>query len=264
MSMMMTTLSLLLMLSLLVCSGSSIGNDGVEVEAVKTPPSAAPTVTAADSVLETVYFVRHCDKVSEGLPCCSSLGYQRAEAWGAYFHTLLTSAADQHKHVKTDKTVQDVVVYSALANYDKKKSKLCRADLYFPSKGSCQKSQRLAMTALLLHKHLEAAPNTSPALVSSIEMKYCAEDTEKVLADVFDSQHKSRYAVVVWSREGIVDMLRSLHVDISDWPKSLETVYDLVFRYDVVSKKVSYTCYDFQKSSSQDCNAQIKTWLHDL
>ena len=92
-------------------------------------------------------------------------------------------------------------------------------------------------------------------------MKYCAADSDKVLEDVLHhNASKAKHAIVVWSREGIVDMLQSLDIDISDWPKSLEQVYNLVFRLDVRTGRLSYRCFDFQQSST-DCDPAVASWL---
>jgi hypothetical protein len=120
--------------------------------------SAALVLSVLERVasLQTIYLIRHCDKVYDGdsnsdaNPCCSDLGYDRANGWPYFFNRLYD--ADKQ-----------VYLYSTLADYHAEG--LCKPNLVFNLDKECQRSQRMTMTSLLIHYNLNSDVN--------LELNYC-------------------------------------------------------------------------------------------
>ena len=184
---------------------------------------------------KSVWFIRHCDKPSDGSSdCCSSAGYDRAKAWASYFKGL----------INTDNTA------FVASNYADQGS--CKKTLGSPSPTdpACQHSQRMWLTAKEITNQM-GLDNTS------INTDYCTEDPMKDVAKLIEKQASE--TLVVWEHKQIPDIINELGVKLSSWPDNLDDVYNLVFR---VSNggSLEYTCYNYDDGSDK-CDNGVDAWL---
>lgn len=190
--------------------------------------------------LKNLYFVRHCDKINDSDPCCSSLGYQRANAWSTLLDSLLLG--------------KEVSIYSALADYDT----LCRPNVFYDKDKDCQRSQRLAVSAMYLNYNLNSS--------ATMQLDYCVGDYQKIVNDITEDAKTMNRGVVIWQHDEIIDMLRSFNVkNITDWPVELSNEYSIIFQLQFASDSdkypiMTYNCYEFQYNRLH-CSDSVVAWL---
>jgi hypothetical protein len=180
--------------------------------------------------------IRHCDKANDENPCCSSLGYERANAWHIVFDTLITESL--------------LHIYAPSADY----STLCKPNLELMKDSSCQKSQRMGITAMLIQYNIN--------IPATMHFNYCSGDHHDLVQDINHNKKKIENALVVWQHSEMVDMVNDWGVSLSSWPENLDDIYNLIFKLDFTSDppSLSYNCYDFQHDVMQ-CDDRVTAWL---
>jgi hypothetical protein len=185
----------------------------------------------AHAQVERIWFIRHCDKPkSPENPCCSDTGYKRAAAWADYFRTHFT----------------DAQIYTS--NYNEKKT--CIVSAAKPDR-SCQKSQRMYLTASLIHT----------PLVSTLPLNtdFCVGDEQRIVEHI-RNHRDAKEVLVVWEHKEIVHLIREFGIPLSKWRNRFENEYTLVFMVDVKTKQLYYDCFDFLERE-KGCSPGIRDWL---
>ena len=194
----------------------------------------------AHAQVERIWFIRHCDKPeSPANPCCSDKGYKRAKAWLNYFRVKLENPTR-------------VQIYTS--NYNEKK--MCIVSAEKPDR-SCQKSQRMYLTASLIHTGLSATPK--------INTQFCVGDKRRIVDHIRNAKPDTKEVLVVWEHKEIVHLIREFDIrefgiPLSKWRNRFEDEYTLVFMVDVKTKQLYYDCFDFLESG-KGCSAGIRDWL---
>lgn len=191
--------------------------------------------------LKTVFIIRHCDELDDSNPCCSLFGYERAGNWNRLFDGALQG--------------QNVTIYSPGAKYDS--TTVCKPNIAITNTATCQKSQRMAMTARIIRYNLNS--------YADMEMNYCSGEYAQVVSDITKAAKTVENALVVWKHSEIVNMINLWNVPLTPWPTTLDERFDLVFQLTFASNTdtnptLSYNCFDFQNNVLQ-CDAAVQEWL---
>ena len=168
--------------------------------------------------------------------CCSDIGYSRNEGWARFF--LYETEFPQ--------------IYAS--NYNHNNNQMCMPipDDIITHKKTCQKSQRMVLTAATIHQtmHLTAPINTD----------YCIGEAPALIREIHKS--KSKNIIVVWEHNEIVEMIRYLGFRIPQWPHQLRNVYNIMFLYE--NDRLHYGCYDYLNNTITDCDWRVSRWLTDI
>jgi hypothetical protein len=196
--------------------------------------------------LNRIWLVRHCDKpISTSDPCCSKLGYERAAQWHLYFEKYIQ---------KRDK----VKIYSS--NFNEKK--ICINNIKYLPDSSCQKSQRMFLTAYYLQNTFkDDVIDLSP----TIDNDYCVGEKDKLLSAILKDMVVTD-AIVVWEHKEIVDIIRNFDIQIKKWKNKFKNIYNLVFMIDVQRRQLFYDCFDFDKNAITNCSEvnDMGKWLSNF
>jgi hypothetical protein len=197
--------------------------------------------------VERIWLLRHCDKpINNNNPCCSALGYQRADNWFFYFISYLN---------KND----NIAIYSS--NYNEKKICL-KQNKYNPDR-NCQKSQRMFLTAYYIHNQLT---NNKYNVKNNINLDYCIGDKSQLIDNIINNIINNKNindVIVVWEHKEIIEIIRYFNIHISKWHNRFKDVYDLIFLIDIVKKKLYIDCYNFITNGTS-CSKDLKIWLQDF
>lgn len=193
-----------------------------------------------------IWLIRHCDKPKSAYdPCCSKLGYERAAQWHLYFEKYIQ---------KRDK----VKIYSS--NFNEKK--ICINNIKYLPDSSCQKSQRMFLTAYYLQiTFKDDAIDLSPTIGND----YCVGEKDKLLSVILKDRVVTD-AIVVWEHKEIVDIIHSFNIQIKKWKNKFQNIYNLVFMIDVERRKLFYDCFDFDKNTISNCSEvnDVDKWLSNF
>jgi len=184
---------------------------------------------------KSIWFLRHCDKPHNPVnPCCTDLGYDRANHWYRYF-------ADRIKHN------QPLAIYTSGFN----EKRVCINNTRHLSTKYCQKSQRMYLTALAIQREIPQ---------SILHSSYCVGDYRRLLRDIRLSTLQN--IIVVWEHNEIIQMIRDYGVDISKWRNRFNNHYDIVFHLVIQNKKVDFTydLYDFANNMVGH-KREVDAWL---
>lgn len=199
-----------------------------------------PILTTA---LKSVYIIRHCDEIDDTSPCCSLLGYERANTWNRVFDSILESSP--------------MTIYTPGAELAG--IPLCKPNIKITDFGSsCQKSQRMAITAQLIKYNLQSNVN--------MEMNYCSGEYQQVVTDINAAASTVDNALVVWKHTEVSNMINLWNVPLTKWPSDLD-VFDVVFRLNFTSNSdkhptLAYNCYDYE-NNQMACSTGVQAWLKD-
>jgi len=204
----------------------------------------------SQSNVKRIWLIRHCDKPKKhSNPCCTDLGYERAEAWGDFFHRW---TPPENK----------IGIYTS--NYHEKKQ--CETPQY-PMVGyqkpsqDCQKSQRMFYTAVSIDEEMRKKRPESPP---ELQMKYCIGEYRSMLDEIVDRNTEWEDVIIVWEHTEIIEIIRSLGISISKWKKRWRKEYSIVFliEWDEPRRKytLQYQCFDFQRNRLE-CSLDIQKWL---
>jgi hypothetical protein len=92
------------------------------------------------SNIKRIWIIRHCDKPkNKKNPCCSSVGFQRAEQWHHYFE----------KYFDSKSKIQIIS-----SGYSENKNDNCILSKQNTNHPQCKKSQRMWVTANVLNQTL--------------------------------------------------------------------------------------------------------------
>jgi len=197
------------------------------------------------SSVDRIWLLRHCDKpVNNDSPCCSPIGYVRADNWYYYFDRYLD---------KND----NIVIYSS--NYNEKKICIPFLNSQYTPNINCQKSQRMFLTAYYI---LNQLTNNKYHVKNNINLDYCIGYKPQLLNDIMKNK-KINDVIVVWEHKEIIDIIRYFNIKLTKWHNKFTNVYDLIFMIDVVSKKLYIECYSYLTNGTS-CNQDVQTWLQDF
>ena len=195
--------------------------------------------------LERIWIIRHCDKPKQiSNPCCSNIGYDRAKNWHLYFQKYFTK-----KNI--------IEIYSS--NYNEKK--VCLKDNNYqlnPNK-SCQKSQRMFLTANYIQENLKQKYN----VFKKNNLNYCVGEKNKLLKNIFKNDDILTDIVLVWEHKEIVKIINEFGIHLSKWGNKYMDEYSIVFLIDVRTKQLYYDCFDFVNNKT-DCSEDIELWLNNF
>jgi hypothetical protein len=192
------------------------------------------------SSVERIWLLRHCDKPSNNeSPCCSSIGYQRAENWFFYLTKYLN---------KNNK----IAIYSS--NYNEKK--LCLKNNNYIPDYNCQKSQRMFLTAYYIHNKLTS---NNFQIKKNINLHYCIGNKIDLINNIIVNEDIDD-AIIVWEHKEIIEIIRYFNINIKKWKNKFTNVYDLIFLIDLHSKQLYIDCFNFQNNSTL-CSKEVKNWL---
>jgi hypothetical protein len=195
--------------------------------------------------IDRIWLLRHCDKpVDPYNPCCSELGYKRAENWHRYF--------EKYTNLKNDNN--RIQLYSS--NYNEKKVCLSELTDYQPNK-YCQKSQRMFLTAYYLQQRLYLL--TKYSILDKINTNYCVGDKNELVKHVLSKDYISD-AIIIWEHQEMVKMINLFGISITKWKHKLRNEYNIIFLIDVKTKQLYYDCFDFV-SNVTECSSSVDKWL---
>ncbi len=124
-----------------------------------------------------IFIIRHCDKPRDKKnPCCSHIGYKRAEYWREYFR--------DYKNMTTY-----TAGFSTTPNQ-------CLKGFSYLSDKHCQHSQRMLLTSHIIGK--------------PIQYQYCIGDEKRLVNDIM--KKKEENSLIVWQHEGIPKILNYLNI----------------------------------------------------
>lgn len=191
--------------------------------------------------LKTVYIIRHCDDIEDDSPCCSLVGYDRANTWNRLFDAALED--------------KKLTLYSPGADYDT--ATQCKPNIKITNQSSCQKSQRMALTAKLINYNSNSEVD--------VKMDYCTGQYQKVVSDITDAAADVQRALIVWQHTEIVSIINAWNVPLTKWPTDLDLQFDIVFRLSFATDTdshptLAYNCYDYQRNVLS-CSEAVKQWL---
>lgn len=219
------------------------------------------TILPCSFALERIWIIRHCDKPSnKNNPCCSEIGYKRANAWYQYFQTYL----------KKDDKIKIIT-----SNYDFKKSCIPQGlpliNTATPN-SQCQKSQRMWITGYYIFSNLRV--NMKFQLHNQINSEYCVGQYKEMLHHIMNKDTETTDAIIVWEHNEIIDIIRHLGIKIDPWKN--DNIYDIVFMIQLHNKtstsharflkhfqpknKLYYDCYSIEKDGDT-CEKTASTWL---
>uniref|UniRef100_A0A6C0ERF9 Uncharacterized protein n=1 Tax=viral metagenome TaxID=1070528 RepID=A0A6C0ERF9_9ZZZZ len=192
--------------------------------------------------IERIWLIRHCDKPRvESNPCCSTYGYNRSINWFFYFKQYLNKD-------------NNIEIYSS--NYNEKI--FCSLDVipgYKPN-NSCQKSQRMFLTAYYIQEKLIT---NNYKIYHKINLNFCVGDKNNLIKYINKNVNVND-AIVVWEHNELIEIIREYNIDISKWRKRNNDEYTIVFLIDVKTRQLYYDCYDFIKNTTS-CSNKINKWL---
>lgn len=191
--------------------------------------------------LDTVYIIRHCDKVNDSDPCCSREGYIRANTWNTVLDVMFGS--------------NKMNIFSTKADYG---TSLCLPHVSYTADATCQSSQRMSVTSSLIYYNTKNSK-------AQLNLNYCSKDYVQVVQDIYDGSVNK--ALIVWSHDEIVEILNEYNVDISAWPDDIVTDYSIIFELQFTgdsdkNPSMSYNCYDY-KNNVMSCQSGVHQWLKD-
>jgi len=192
--------------------------------------------------VDRIWLIRHCDKPKTNAnPCCSELGYERAKNWHRYFKMQM------HKN-------SIVKIYSS--NFNEKK--VCINNILYKPDFTCQKSQRMFLTAYYLQNTLQKFINFQ----ENINTNYCVGEKNNLISDIVKNI-KFSDAVVVWEHKEIIHIIRDFGINIKKWKNKFQNYYSIVFMIDIKTKQLFYDCFDFIKNMTS-CPDEINKWLYNF
>ena len=201
---------------------------------------------AISDMNKRLWLIRHCDKPEDqSSPCCSEIGYKRASSWSTFFM----------KHISKDRLVE---VYSSNFNLAKICTPLTK---YIKPDDSCQKSQRMFLTAYNIHKAL-----TNTSIPSILYNNYCIGDYEVLLDNILLHYQtlNIKDAIIVWEHNEIIDIIRYFDIDIPSWKNKYNNVYDIVFLIDVENQILYFDCYDYIYNTYECQEEGVYKWLDEF
>jgi hypothetical protein len=187
--------------------------------------------------LERIWLVRHCDKPKDtNNPCCSEMGYQRANMWYQYFQSWL----NPENKIKV-----------ITSRFNKKKVCIPNIDTNIEndSDNKCQKSQRMWITGFYIYRDLQIKFN----LHSIMNTQYCIGQYKEMLKHILDKEKNKEKddttdAIIVWEHNEMIDIIQHFGIKIDKWKN--ENIYDIVFMMDVTKKpRLFYDCFSLEKDS---------------
>jgi hypothetical protein len=185
------------------------------------------------AALNRIWLIRHCDKPKNPEnPCCSEMGYRRANSWYQYFQLWL----------KPENIVKIVT-----SEFNKKK--VCISGITTGSNSQCQKSQRMWITGFYIYSHLQT--NMSIQIQSIINTRYCIGQYKEMLENIMEKNaDDSTDAIIVWEHNEIIDIIRHFGIKIDNWKN--EKIYDIVFLLDVKKRTLYYDCFSLEKEKEKE------------
>jgi len=192
--------------------------------------------------LERLWLIRHCDK-PKGIsnPCCSELGYHRAKSWHLYF----TKYFNQNNIIE---------IYSS--NYNEKKT--CSIDIIgYKSEHSCQKSQRMFLTAYYIQEKMQ---KNKLNMNKKINLKYCVGEKNKLLDTILNNKYATD-SLIVWEHTEIIKIIKDFGIKITKWHNKRINEYNIVFLIDIKKKQLYYDCFDFINNKTS-CSKNVNLWLN--
>lgn len=182
--------------------------------------------------LSRIWIIRHCDKAPENSPCCSSIGRDRSVSWYKYFE----------KYIAKNR----VKLISSKFDGD---TKVCGVD-NLSIKSSCQKSQRMYLTSLYMMKYMK---ETIAKMNETIDRQYCSDSGKEMIENTLDNKYIQSHIndiIISWESTDINNIINHLGVPLSEWPSSLDDVYDVVFLFDIKEHQLYYDCYNFLEDNN--------------
>jgi len=209
---------------------------------------------------KSIWFIRHCDKPHRYSSCCSDVGYERANHWHNYF--LPRIHLNQPLAIYTSgfsETRACVNISTHLSTYSY----------------SCQKSQRMYLTALAINQNIPSSTICSKyyrksrsdsvdisQICRSLRRAYCIGDYRRLLHDI--NLSTSEQILVVWEHTEIVDMIRAYGIDMPKWRNHFNDLYNIVFHLEFDAKntptKFTYDLYDFRTNRGSH-SREVDEWL---
>ena len=113
---------------------------------------------------------------------------------------------------------------------------------------TCQKSQRMFLTAYNLHKSFE-----SNDIMSNINAKFCIGEYNALMNEIEDNINKQ--IVIIWEHNEIIDIIRFLGIKIDKWKNKFDDISDIIFMIDE-NNDLYYDCYDFENNVWKKTNLQ--------
>ena len=198
--------------------------------------------THLDLELERIWIIRHCDKpIPQSNPCCSDFGYNRAKNWHLYFEKYFTK-----KNI--------IELYSS--SYNEKKVCLKHANHRVNTNKSCQKSQRMFLTANYIQENLKLKYN----VFKKNNLNYCVGQKNKLLKNILKNDDILTDIILVWEHKEIVRIINEFGIHLTKWRNKYIDEYSIVFLIDVKTKQLYYDCFDFINNAT-NCSQEIKLWL---
>ena len=149
-----------------------------------------------------------------------------------------------------------IQIYSSNFN----ENKVCIPHMKYNPNPTCQKSQRMFLTAYNLHKSFE-----SNDIMSNINAKFCIGEYNALMNEIEDSTNKQ--IVIIWEHNEIIDIIRFLGIKIDKWKNKFDDIYDIIFMIDE-NNDLYYDCYDFENNvtgcNHYSNNQDFQKWLSDF
>eukprot|EP01033_Poteriospumella_lacustris_P005654 gene5654-4045_t len=120
------------------------------------------------------------------------VGYDRANTWNRLFDAALED--------------KKLTLYSPGAAYDT--ATQCKPNIKITNQSSCQKSQRMALTAKLINYNSNSEVD--------VKMDYCTGQYQKVVSDITDAAADVQRALIVWQHTEIVSIINAWNVPLTN------------------------------------------------
>ena len=194
--------------------------------------------------INRIWFIRHCDKPHNNKnPCCSMLGYKRAENWDYYLTKYLT---------KNDS------IKIVTSNFNT--NKVCMMDLDRTPDSYCPKSQRMYLTSHLIYHNMKRINMYN--ISYNINKNFCVGEAKKMLSSILKTETSYSDIIIVWEHKEISDLIQKFDIKISKWKNIYRDHYDLLFMIDIENNELFYDCFDY-KTLTTGCSKKIDEWLRD-
>ena len=185
----------------------------------------------ATVISKKIFLIRHCDKHNDNSnPCCSNTGYDRVKNWNLFFNRYSDRLKIYTSPFKEEKMCNNYKNYDSI------------------EKKGCQKSQRMYLTAHIIHEKLN--------LTNSINSDFCDGEYKKLVNNIKQNKHYE-YFLLIREHIEIIEIIRNFDINIQDWTGNK---YNIVFLIDTDKNELFYTCFHY-KSNKYSCSKKINKWL---
>lgn len=224
----------------------------------------------SETSAKRIWIIRHCDKGRDKTPCCSDVGYTRAQLWGDYFIRKITSTPSSNITIISSG-------YSPISSVsDKRECPMAKpkwAETEWTETKSdhtqnCQASQRMYLTAKIIGEKLDLLFGKSKPQIQVCHSLCVGQESELVAQA---NNETTKNVLIVWEHKGIVDILRHFGMKVGKWKKKWKHIYSLVFWVDILTETNNpvkndaphwgYECVELEVGECDKILDEVREWL---